>query len=274
LEASGAYGFRLKDLRSPSLLSPVPSSWPEITVRIGPPADDPSEVILDDDRISLPLIDDGHLTAERASREAVYRLQSPIPDEDLIHPYLSVAAGTFAWWMGRESFHAGGFVADGLAWGVLGHKEQGKSSLLTWLSLRGWQIIADDLLITDGNTVFAGPRSIDLREASAEHFSQVVSTKVRGDERDRIHLGPVDPEVPLAGWIFLDWGDEIRCNALPVTERLAELSLFRGFKHLPKDPGGFLHIGARPAFRLTRPKRWDVMSDAVAVLMDAVSKAG
>jgi ABC-type molybdenum transport system ATPase subunit/photorepair protein PhrA len=49
-----------------------------------------------------------------------------------------------AHWLGRESFHGGGFVAGDGVWGVLGEKGDGKSTLLASLALSGVPIVADD----------------------------------------------------------------------------------------------------------------------------------
>ena len=42
-----------------------------------------------------------------------------------------------AYWLGRESFHAGGFVVGGKTWGILGGRGSGKSTTVARLALAG-----------------------------------------------------------------------------------------------------------------------------------------
>ena len=135
-------------------------------------------------------------------------------DQALVHPYLAPAAAVIARWLGREPFHAGAFALDGGAWGVLGEREAGKSSLLAWLSLQGRSVVCDDMLVVAGDTVFAGPRSVDLRRETAVRLGAGEELGMIGArERWRVGLPPIEPEVPLAGWVFLEWGDEVSGHA-------------------------------------------------------------
>ena len=112
----------------------------------------------------------GEMRIEREPGLVVFRMRRPLSESELIHPYLAPVAAVAAYWFDRESFHAGAFVVDSGAWGVVGEREAGKSTLLASLAPRGITILTDDMLILDGNVPFPAPRSIDLRPAAAQHF--------------------------------------------------------------------------------------------------------
>ncbi len=73
--------------------------------------------------------------------------------------------------MGRRSFHTGAFVASGGAWGILGGRDDGKSTMLAWLAVHGHEIVCDDVLIVGQGDALAGPRCIDLRQSAYTHFA-------------------------------------------------------------------------------------------------------
>ena len=50
-------------------------------------------------------------------------------------------------------------------------------------------------------------------------------------ERWRVELGPVAPELPLRGWVTLEWGEEISIEPIRGAERLAALLPHRGVAH-------------------------------------------
>src|SRR4029453_9610267 len=104
---------------------------------------------------------------ERVPGRATFTTRRPLGDDELVHPYLGLAAAVYSRWLGRESFHAGAFQARGCPWIVAGEKAAGKSTLLASLALRGRHVLADDVVVLDGVEALAGPRSIDLRADSA-----------------------------------------------------------------------------------------------------------
>src|SRR5581483_4714078 len=104
----------------------------------------------------------------REPASATFRTRDALDGRALLHPYLGAAASVAAAWHGRESLHAGAFVHRGRAWGVLGERTAGKSSLLAVLHELGRPIVADDILVLDGLAALAAPRSVDLRREAAE----------------------------------------------------------------------------------------------------------
>jgi hypothetical protein len=188
-----------------------------------------------------------------------------------VHPFLAMTAVVHADWSKRLSFHGGAFVLEGQAWGVLGGREQGKSSTLAWLASHGYPIVCDDAIITDGDIVFAGPRCLDLREGSAHHFGIGNYIGVIGArDRWRVPLGPVAAELPLAGWINLDWGDRTGCERMAVREVFHILAEQRALRIGQQNPLGWLDAASKPAFVFRRPRSWDDLDAAMAALLRAL----
>jgi hypothetical protein len=167
--------------------------------------------------------------------------------------------------------HGGGIVAGGGVWAVLGHKTAGKSTMLAWLAHNGLPIISDDVLVIDDGTVLAGPRSIDLRREAAQRLDAGEPLgRVGARSRWRMPLGPVEPELPLKGWITLEWGDEIAIRELRGAERLAALLPHRGVRLAPTEPGALLRLSTLPHLRLVRPRRWESLPEVTGRLVGAI----
>jgi hypothetical protein len=110
------------------------------------------------------------------------------------------------------------------AWAVLGDKENGKSTTLAWFALNGHPVLADDLLVVDGDAALAGPRCIDLRQESSERLGVGEPLGVVGQRaRWRFELGDVPPRVPLRGFITLTWDRALALEPLRGVERLLAL---------------------------------------------------
>jgi hypothetical protein len=253
------------------LLVAAPEAWPRLELRHEPPGPGGPELdSVGPDRAELPL-QGGWATIERAPARVTFRLPAAPPARDLVHPYLAPAAAVAARWAGRESFHAGAVIAGGGAWAVLGDKESGKSTTLAHLALRGLDVVADDLLVVDGDAALAGPRCIDLREGSADELGAGEPLGVVGvRERWRLTLGQVAPRVPLRGWITLAWADEVAVEALRGPERMLALLPFRSVQLVPGAPGDLVDLSSLPVLRLSRPRRWAALDVAADRLLAAI----
>jgi hypothetical protein len=196
---------------------------------------------------------DGRLLLERARQRITTVTQRPLPDDLLVHPWLALAAGMWARWLGRDSFHGGAFVAAGGAWALLGGYRSGKSTLLAWLATRGRPVVADDQLVLEGGHVFAGPRCVDVRPEAAEHLGWDHLPTVRGGQRRRLELDAVAPRSPMRGLIHLAWGERVTLTRVPVAERIARLRTQSTFPGLPAGKGTLLDLAALPTFELRRP---------------------
>jgi hypothetical protein len=270
---SGCYGFRLIGAQdADDLLVEAPTDWPPLELRREPAGPGRPEVDrVGPDRAELPL-HGGWVTVDRSPARATFHLVQAPSDRDLVHPYLAPAAALAARWAGRESFHAGAVVAGGGAWVVLGAKESGKSTTLAWLAGTGQSIVADDLIVIDGDAVLAGPRCIDLRGTAAEHLGTGTPLGVVGlRERWRLPLAPVPARVPLRGWVTLAWDDEVAVDALRGPERMLALLPYRSVQLAPGAPEVLMELGSLPVLRLRRPRRWDVLAAAGERLLAAIA---
>lgn len=264
----GAYGFRFPGVAGP-LLANAPSTWPIVAVRQQIGAGEEPQRYLDDTQAEFPLVDGGSVVVDREPAAGTYRVAAELDPDALAHPYLAPVAAVHAHWHGFETFHAGGFVVDGRAWAVMATREGGKSSLLAALALAGLPIVSDDLIVADQHRVFAGPRSIDLREDAVAHFpaSRNLGTVGRRD-RWRIDPGEILPEVPLAGWMTIHWNDEFDAHRIEPGDRIRLLAENRTLKAPSPDPHLLLRLAAYPMWAISRPRGWERMGDTVNLVLE------
>jgi hypothetical protein len=268
--APGAYGLRLSGLEAAAeLLVPVSGSAPlyAIEAAVGTPA--PAPEFVDDDRAELQLRSGGRIEIDRTAGRARFVVPHAIRPDELVHPYLAPAAAVIGRWHGHESLHAGAFAVNGSAWGVIGTREAGKSSTLAWLALEGAEVLCDDLLVVDGRTPFAGPRSIDLRPDAAERLGAGEPIGVTGArERWRLRLEGAGDGHLVAGWIFLAWGDRVEVRSLGGRERLERLIPQRGTSLAPTRADAVLDLATLPAWEISRPRDWSSLPEAGRSLLE------
>lgn len=254
----GAYGLRLTgdDLAdAEQLLAPAEPSWPELTLDRatgGPFARDLDRVGPEEAKFHLE--NGGAVEIDRPAARARVVTPERIGVTELIHPYLAPIAAIFAYWLGRESFHAGAFVARSGVWAVFGERGAGKSSTLGWLALQGVPIVCDDMLILEGYRAFPAPRSVDLRREAAEMLGAGEPLGVVGArERWRLTVPQVDGELTLAGTVFLSWAPEAGVTRLRPAERLARLRDQRGVRIPPREPEALFTVAELPSWEVLRP---------------------
>ncbi len=228
----------------------------------------PAPYALDADR-SVRRLADGHvLDLERDGSRATFH--GPALDaSSLAHPYLGPVATTFNRWSGREAFHAGAFVVGGRAWAVLGPRTAGKSSLLAALAARGATVLSDDVVVTDGRVVFAGPRCLDLREPLPSGRAPLA--RARAGTRWRLALPPVRDSVPLGGWVHLGWGPEVVMRPMAAALSLARLASGRTGRGLESDPNVLLALATFPSWVLQRPRDWGALERTLDLVCSTVS---
>ena len=268
----GVYGFRYQGAQlPPGLLAYAGPDWPMIHIdsQIGRP--DISRRWLDHQSAGFPLVGNGHVRIDREPAAGTFITPEPLSADALVHPYLVPVAAVHGHWRGYLCFHAGAVAVDGQAWGILGYKEAGKSSLLGEFARLGFQIVADDLLVVSNGNVFAGPRSVDLRNETALQFGDAEFLGTVGQRpRWRLRLGPVADTVPMRGWVFPTWSDGLAVRTIAPAERLSRLLGILTVKVPPVDPAAILPLAALPAFELQRPRRWAELPASAQALLEAI----
>lgn len=264
----GAYGHELAGLEgADDLLVEAGPDWfgLEVAARRGEIGGARDQV--DENRATLVLLGAVALV-ERAPARAEFVFENEPSFDAVVHPYLGPVAGLVAHWHGRESIHAGAFVLGGGVWGLLSERGGGKSSTLARLALEGVSILSDDVLVVDGGTAFAGPRTIDLRREPARALGVGEPLGVVGTrERWRLRLDQVPGALPLHGWVFLSWADELGFRRVPAGERFQRLVEARTILLSPQDPTALLDLASRPAFELRRPREWSSLEEATKLLL-------
>lgn len=267
--AIGAYGLRLTGIEGAgSLLQAAPATWPRLELQRRPGVARHDHDEYSEEQAVIVLRNGGDVLVQREPARAVFTVPQELTDDELVHPYLAPVAAVVGRWLGRESLHAGAFVADGGAWALVGDRGTGKSSTLAALAVAGGDIVCDDVLVLDDASAFAGPRSLDLRGEAAERLGAGVALGVVGArERWRMALAEVPAELPFRGLVFLEWGDSLELEALPPRERLERIVAARALR-LSIDPHWLLRLAGVPAWVLRRPQDWASLDQSLQLLHD------
>jgi hypothetical protein len=199
-----------------------------------------------------------------------FETEELLTDDLVAHPYIAFPAAVASHWVGRQVLHGGSFLHHGRAWGVLGARESGKSSTLGWLSSHGHPICSDALLDIQGTQLFAGPRCIDLRPETAAQLGGRFVEVAGGRERWRLEPAPVPSSAPLAGLVYLAWGDELTVEVVEPIDRLLHLIQNSALGPNLLDASAYLELVTLPTFRLVRPRQLDVLDDVGAQLLGAI----
>lgn len=192
-----------------------------------------------------------------------------VTDDHIPHPFLVWAILELAERRGVEVIHGGVVLGADGAWGVVGTKEMGKSTLLAECAARGLEVLSDDIVVVAGTRCFAGPRCLDLRRDAVEDGA-IAWQPVRMDSRARVTLPPAPAEAELRGFIHLSWGDELGIRSLPPAERLAGLAARRKQDGWPRDGTRVLDLALLPAFELRRPRDRELLGAGAAALAEAI----
>lgn len=263
----GAYGLRFSGPVG-DLLIEAPEAWPMVSIsqRVGDVNGRSEEFAEDEAELALV---DGWASLVRQPATVNFTFQRAMTEGEIAHPFLTRAAAAHTYWLRRESFHAGAFLANGKAWAVAADREGGKSSTLAGLALAGLPVLVDDLVVTRDTTMFAGPRSIDLREGAAGFLEAGESMGIHGGRaRFRLRLDPVPAEIEVGGWVFLEWSDTVEAVVLEPFDRLQHLMghrMVKGPAQLP--PEGLLGLAALPGYVLKRPKSFAAFEESLAALL-------
>jgi hypothetical protein len=260
----GAYGFRLNGpLPAESLRVRGVAHWPLIQIEVaGNPMAMKNEYAM-----QRP---EGAVCLDHDLRVARLPGTTDTPLQDLVHPVLAAVGTLAAWARGEVVLHAGAFVGEAGAWIVLGNREQGKSTLLAEQHLRGVPIMADDVCVIREARLCAGPRSLDLRPDTAARLGVGLENPVRQGQRYRVSLPIIDGEVPLAGFVELEWSSQVELVPLPPGERLKRLLTVNG-RNPKVAPSALLELASLPYFVLHRSPTEESGETALSLLAEDLS---
>jgi hypothetical protein len=264
----GAYGLALSGLEAADeLLGPVLPGAPEVVVDVERTDLAPRETVSSEGRAQLALLHGGAFLLDRSRSSLRLLHPDPPPAQDLVHPFLAPAAAWWNQWLGRDCLHAGAFVLAGRAVVLLAAREGGKSTTLAVLAGDGHLVLADDLVVLDGDRVLTGPRSVDLRPGSIG----AGDLTVREGSRSRLVLGPAPPSVPLAGFVLLQWGDRSGLVAVPPARRFGLLQGARMAGPRQHDRAALLRlVAAAGCWTWTRSRSDTGPTGSVRSLLEAL----
>lgn len=213
------------------------------------------------------------LVLDRSAATATFHGPATAPDV-FVHPGLLLVSAQFNHWAGRETFQAGAFTVGGRAYLVAGPAGAGKSVLLTALAAAGATVLTDGGAVTDGRSVFSGPRTIDLSEPVPMHVVGLPMQPASGQTRCRFHLGPAPLRRPLAGVFFLRWGGPVRAEPVSDTGRAGRLAAQRTLRVLPAHPDVMAAVAGLPAWNVHRDREWSTLDETVDLVLGLARSAG
>jgi hypothetical protein len=279
--AFGAYGFRITGV--PGLehhLPQVPADWPELrlaTEAVTDPepegAQPPGTIWIGEDSAELWLAEAGCVSLTRQPLSIRFATRAPLTPDAILHPFLALPAVIANRWHGRISLHGGAFLHDGVAWAVLGDREAGKSTTLGLLLRGGEQILADDIVVAEGASTFAGPRAVDLREDTAAQVGGEALGVVGNRSRWRMRPDVGPAQAPLGGLIELAWGERVAIEPLGPRQRLQRLIASAALIPAPAAATALLDLAGLPGLRFVRPRRLTGARDAVVRLLQDLPAA-
>lgn len=268
-ERRGAYGFRL--VVDPSLgalpdLPELDEKAPGIALEWRHAAVLAEREAIDDERVSLGVRGGSGLEVRREPASILLELAEEPTLHSLVHPLLTTPMSILARWRGDLTLHASSFFANGRSWAVIGDREAGKSTMVATLGERGCPLVADDLLVLDGETVHAGPACVDLRPdvAARVEGARPLGT-VGGRPRHRLSTRQGPAESRLGGFFLLGWSEDSTVTIEEISPN-GRLRLLCEHDYIgllgAADPRRMLDLLEVPMWRLERPRDWGATSDA------------
>jgi hypothetical protein len=231
---------------------------------------------LTDDSFEMRM-DDARMRLERGEPH-ILRIETaaPLAEDGLIHPFLSLPAAIIQQWSGRLVLHASAFDVGGRAVVLLGHREAGKSTTVAAAREAGFAVRADDVVVLDGGQALPGTSVIDLRESASEVFGGRALGRIGSRDRWRIYVDEMQAPAPVAAFVRLAWGDDVRVSELGAAELVGALygssALGEGVgRHLRHRPAAVLDLLGTRFLELQRPRDLTQLASAVEELARLVA---
>jgi hypothetical protein len=269
----GAWGLRFPQVVGADQVMVAAPHWPcvGLSVHYDVNDDQPVDSEWDERGMRVPLQAGGYLKISWPAEVDLTLRSTPAP-ECLIQPHMSTAAAALAMRHGRQPFHAGAFIVNGEAWGVLGAANAGKSTTLALAQARGLPVLTDDLLVVDNGAAYAGPRCIDLRPEAAEVLGMGTDLGIVGlRERWRVYLDECAPQAPVRGWIVPKWGNTELTPVRP-GDRLPTLLAHSALQGITmNNPDQYLALASLPTIVWARPQDWSAVGPSLDRLLDEIA---
>jgi hypothetical protein len=276
----GLYGFRLtlSDGLQPADLGLVERDAPAVGVELIDACRLEDLHRVEQDRVALGWRQGSGFEVRREPPEISIESPEVAITEAIVHPLLTPPLSILSRWRGDLSLHAGGFYHAGVAWGVIGQKESGKSTTLALLADRQVPLLADDLLVLDGDVVRAGPSCVDLRPDAAEKVPGArLLGEVAGRQRHRLSAEKGPPRSPLGGLFVLAWSDRPEVYIEPVSVGEGMRILYEQ-EHMEVkgigDVGRILDLLGKPIWQVSRPRDWAASAEVVERILEKTMGAG
>jgi hypothetical protein len=275
----GAYGLRITGLEdADDHLPEVPASWPELHLEQASPVADrepeaPGTIRIERDRAELWLAEAGRILVRREPLTVSFATATPLSADAVLHPFLGLPAAIINRWLGRISLHGGAFAYRDHAWALLGNREAGKSATLGSLLKAGHHILSDDILVLAGTELFAGPRSIDLREDAGASVGGEALGVIGNRARWRLRPGAGPAAMPLGGLISLEWARDQAIEPIDTEARLRRLIGSSALRPDAASAPGLLELAALPAWRFARRRRLADIGGSIELLLATLDAA-
>jgi hypothetical protein len=273
-DSRGAYGLQFPQFNLSDIFQRVPGTWtPWALTQVEPTAlAETGPLELSNERAILAIQPRGRVLVDRGRALTTLTTPTSVDEQSWAHPYSGSTAIVHAYWSGWPTLHAAVVRVGGAAFAILGDKEDGKSTAVAWLSMRGCDIISDDLCVVREGKALVGPRCLDLREAAATHFGVGrFLGEVGNRPRWRQTLPPTEPETRLAGFVVLAWSDSAVVERVPLVARLPVLAAHRGLRYGSVDQQAMLELLSLPMMKFTRPRSWAALDASMDILLDQLA---
>lgn len=268
-EELGLYGYRLSlpDWIEAEDLARVDPVAPQVHVSPREACVLEDRRLEDGDRLALAWKQGSGFEVQRQRPQITIDSPEVAIEGALVHPLLTAPMSILARWRGDIALHAGAFFHAGGAWGLIGDKGDGKSTMLAGLGLRQIPLLTDDLLVLDGDVVRAGPACVDLRPDAARELGEGrLLGEIGGRERYRLSTLKGPARSQLRGFFVLAWAQEPAVHVEQVGTGEAMRILYE-HEHMKLKGAGDLDrifdLLEKPMWRFTRPRSWEAAEEAL-----------
>lgn len=178
---------------------------------------------------------------------------SRIGADELLHPYLPPAASLIHAWAGMPCFHGAAVANEDVTFVLVGGPADGKSTTAAALASSNFDLLADDLVVLEGNRILPGPPILDRRPES-HAIAPISGRSVRDGTRIR-QVYPSSGLRPIVScFVHLEFGAAPRLSSLSHTQRLTRMAAQLYWPTLERSSARLLELVQHEHILLTRPR--------------------